>query len=230
MNPQKSFRTILFFSLILISTSSYSQSESKFDFGISTGVLQSYSIFESDLASRTNSSLSYNFALDLYFDISDLIQIRTGVSIEQYDYETFDFSLNFASDLINGSVDINKSFSTSLVDFSYLIIPIEIKYKLTGEANHLYAIGGLRPKFLVRNNSTHTFFLCGDNTSTGTAEFNNFILDLSIGFGYEFKVGSTKLFVSLSSFLGVNQINDLSMNITENSRLAGIGLFTGIRF
>ena len=178
--------------LILITTSSYCQDDSKIDVGISTGVINTYSLFEGDLASRTNSSVTFSYSLDFYYDLSDRTQVKTGVSFEKYSYGTMDYSSTFPSDFVNGNVNLFKSVLISQLDISFVTIPAEVKYKLKGGVNHIYAIGGIRPKFLVGNNSTHSFFTCDDFIASESSEINSFLLDLSIGVGYEFKFGSTK--------------------------------------
>lgn len=215
--------------LFLYTNTAFSQSESTFDLGASVGVLNTFSTFNTDLASDSDALASFSFGVILFYDLSDRLQIKSGIPLEQYSFEIIDFSPLFPSDFIDGMSDVNRSFRSSNISTSFLIIPVEIRYKLIGGINHLYATGGVRPKFLLDDNSNHSITSGTDEIESSLLGINSFILDLSFGLGYEFKLGAQKIYVEAKSFIGLNDFESFEGDTFANGRLNGLGLFAGIR-
>lgn len=207
-----------------------SQNESRFDLGLSGGILNTYSIFDSDLASRTESSVSYNFAIDLFYDLTDRLQIKTGLIYESYAYSVLDFTPLSPGDLMDGVIDVNRSFSRSDIETSSLLIPIELRYKLLGDVNHLYLSSGFSPIFLLVDNSIHSVTLGNDELPTSIIEVNSIQINLRLGIGYECNLGPLKLYTAINSFFGLSDFENFEGDAFSKSRLYGIGLSTGIRF
>jgi hypothetical protein len=216
---------------LLSTTTLISQNESRFDFGVSGGLMATYSVFDTDLANRTESSAAYNFAIDLFYDITDDDQIKTGLSYENYSFDVLDFSPRFPSDLIGGiDIDIFNSFRTGMVEASFLIVPAELRYKIFGNVNHLYLTGGLAFKFLLEDKSINNITSGDDTFSSPFLLVKNFVIDLRFSIGYEFKLGSMKYYIATKSFVGLNELEKFDGSAVADSRLYGIGLFSGLRF
>ena len=221
--------SVLIACLLLSTTSLMSQNESKFSFGISLGALTTNSIFDNDLASRTESSVSGNFAFDVFYDITDRLQIKTGLIYESYAYSVLDFTPLFPGDLIDGVIDTNRSYNRSDIETTSLLIPIELRYKLLGDVNHLYLSGGPSLNFLLDDNSIHTITVANDELPTSLIEVNSIQINLRLGIGYECNLGPLKLYTAINSFFGLSDFENFEGDAFSKSRLYGVGLSIGLR-
>ena len=165
----------------------------------------------------------------VFYDLTDRLQIKTGLIYESYAYSLIDFSLLAPGDFMDGDIDINRSFTRSDIATTSLLIPIEIRYKLLGDVNHLYLSGGPSLNFLLDDNSIHFVNLGNDDIPTSLIEVNSIQINLRFGIGYECNLGPLKLYTAINSFFGLSDFENFEGDAFSKSRLYGVGLSIGLR-
>ncbi len=184
---------------------------------------------------NTEPTNTYSVGLEfpIYFDLNDKFQILTGLAINYKKLEFSDFSLIFGCDITPElMIDSRNSFLESEVESLFLGIPLQTRYKVTGEENHLYTRFGLDILINLITNYNHILFECRQREGARNAEYElrNFIWNLELGLGYEFKVSKkTKAFIEPNIQHSINRIFNPAYPI-QNGRLLSFGILLGLRF
>lgn len=177
--------------------------------GIFLQVTQSKQVFKNEFAS---SKYLTGFAIGIqqHFDLSSKFQLRLGGAVSSIKIDEIDYSPTFGTDLdtLTWEVDIYKSYVHNVVNLLQVQFPINVRFKLAGETNHIYLAGGLEGRFVISDKfntriqesgygyldiDNEPFFKTRSPTISG-------LIDL----GYEFPVRNRKVNVSIISKFGLN--------------------------
>ncbi|NJB71549.1 hypothetical protein GGR42_002011 [Saonia flava] len=211
---------------------------------------------DSDFASNSKSGdVNLSFGINVSYDISKKLSIRSGIHRADYGYNTNDIAF---SSTLNGTADIDninyskssrsivvesslkpKSFvdnetsasapalnGNMLQQFGYLEMPLELNYALVDKKLGVNLIGGVSSMFLMDNN----IVLESDGLSTEMGEANNINpinFSTNIGFGINYKITpKTQLNVEPMFKYHLNTFSEASGSFQPYS----IGVYSGIKF
>lgn len=151
---------------------------------------------------------------------SDVFLIASGSServITSYNRDVFD----------PGKANLSYINNTMRQNFSYLELPVSIRYKIIDKALDLNLIGGVSYNFLV-NNSVYTI-LDGNKYPIGeTAGLNPLSLSSTIGMGMEYRVsGNFSLNVEPTFRYYLNPFNP---SVSSGIHPYSFGIFSGLSY
>ncbi len=229
----KTRKTILLFVFVSISSIVFSQ-EKAIHFGASFNAKITHQIFEDSRFGESNDAFSITASGNVYFDLNSKFQLITGLSYSQYQINQIDYSPILACDLTSTfSVDPFNSYFKENYNTGYLGIPLEVRWKIVGEANHLFLQFGFEGLIKVALNESLSLVECnGANEVVAEDNFlkelNNFLLLSKLGIGYEFQLSKKmKLFFEPNVEYSLTKFFKKG---SGNSNFFNIGLNTGIKF
>ncbi len=148
----KKLKSIIFVSLILLNNV-ISQDEKLVHYGFNVNPKWTIQNFENKTLGEESNSLSFSIGGEIYFAINHKIELKSGLNINQTYIEHKDYTVNFGSDFNGLELDNFKSYTEENYKILYLGIPIEGKFKIRGQENHVYFKVGFEPLFRFNNSS-----------------------------------------------------------------------------
>ena len=231
---------ILILTLILCSVFlAKSQDEKIVHLGFNVTPKITQQVFEDADLGVGETLFGFGGGLDIYYDVSNLLQLKTGLQYNYYQVSQIDYSPTFPDDNNgNGSVDIYSSWLEDIYKIHYLGVPVEGRLKVAGEENHIYAKAGIEALFKVAD--MRESYIVESQTvrekiqNNPLTELQNIVFKAKIGIGYEFKMADKmKLYVEPQleySLTGIYKEAGIIDDLTDNSRLLDVGLMMGVRF
>lgn len=115
----------------------------KIHFGLSVAPIINISNFKS--SPDVNNPFSWGMVMggDVYFDLSPILQFKTGLNFHNVTLKHRDFSPLYPDDFVNGQVDVYKSFWDFNTAYTFVGFPLQIKIKTTNKPNHIFLGGGV---------------------------------------------------------------------------------------
>ena len=181
----------------------------------------------------TNGSgeISMSYGINLAYQISDKIKVRSGVNSVNLNYNTRNVDYASARNSSAVTTQENAIIQTSSVngslnqDFSFLEIPVEVEYILIDKKLGLNLIGGASTFFLEENN----IVLESPNFTAEIGEANNlnktsFSANLGVGMNYDI---SPQFRFNLEPIFKY-QIN--TFNSSSNLNSYYFGIYSGLSF
>lgn len=169
--------------------------------GIFAQTMQTKQVFNNALGT---SEWKFSGAIGFYqhFDLGAKTQLRIGAALSSYQINETDYSPMFGSDLDTATwqVDVYKSYIDNRVEILQINIPVNVRYKLFGTANHTYIAGGLEGRFVIRDQFTARINESGhilreiDNEPFFESRIPVIAGHLEVG--YEFLTGDHKINIS----------------------------------
>ena len=149
----------------------------------------------------------YNFCFsiggDLLYDLSDAVQLKSGLYFQHTHINYRDYSPQFPSDVEDGEALIYKSYYDYDLNQYFVGLPVECRLKLGNleNANHFFLSGGCRFQYLLKTTGTVQLIESGIPWEEEELDQENFESGsiwslLTLGFGYEWQIGKGKLAVN----------------------------------
>lgn len=200
----KPFSRILLFAFLQVATLAYAQDvEKRTHFGIS--VTPQYSLQPMGARQVPTDKFGFCFSLggDLYYDLNDAVQLKSGLYVQQNSINYRDYSPQFPSDVENGEALPYKSYFDYELNQFFVGVPLEARIKLgKGEkTNHFFISGGARFQYLFKTSGTEQLVESGhqreeEDIDEEAFDSNSMWTLLTIGLGYEWKTGKGTLAVN----------------------------------
>lgn len=206
--------------------------------GIFLQLFQTKQIFNDKNAA---SSFKPGLGLGFYqhFDLSPKVQLRLGGSLSFYKMKETDYSPVFPGDINpGGSPDLKRSYFRSEVEIFQLNFPINLRFKLSDEQKHFFAITGIALGIPLFDNFNSLLNESGQSISRFDGEMFIDSRSLNIliqpGIGFEFPVSKGhKMHVEFLAGYGLlSQFTESRsgfMNFLEGKPLS-LGACVGIVF
>jgi len=137
------FFGLFLFQIMMINLLFCQESEEKVHFGLSVAPQINISDFKSDPVFNNRPSLAMAMGGDLYLDISNFAQFRTGLNFHSVTLKHRDYSPQFPGDVINGQFVPHKSYWDFNTAYTFIGLPIVFKIKAVDQPNHIFFSGGL---------------------------------------------------------------------------------------
>ena len=227
-------KLILLSVLMGFSIITYSQ-EKNFHFGASFNAKITSLNLDNEVLGSSHSEFSYTLSGNMYLDLGNKFQLISGVSFSQYHFNLIDYYPIFLCDISPNGVDPHNSYLKNSYHTSYIGIPVEGRWKITGEKNSLFLQFGFEGLYKIRLKEKTTLYECNKLSESewlpGYSKFydlNNFQLLSKFGIGYEFHL-SKKLKLFFEPNIEYSLTNYFDWELV-NSKYFNIGLNTGIVF
>ncbi len=183
---------------------------------------------------ESKNPLNISARLDLYFDLTSRIQLKSGLSYSFIKLNHKDFNLLFRCDLgFNGGEYFNSWYQDDFTAHD-IGIPLELKIKFSENKNHLYLKGGTGINFKLEDKKHTEIFACGEEEGMVVGNSNiiirKFAVALNAGVGYEFSLGKkSKVIIEpnlsfyLSKFYAGNEpILRSNLNVLQFGTMIGL--------
>jgi hypothetical protein len=188
--------------------------------------------FSSVYVRETKSSFGFMAGGDIYFDLGQQVQLRSGLQYQWSGIDYVDLSPRFPGDEENGEFIPHRSYWKFDHTNHFVGIPLEVKIKpgRAMKANHFFLTGGCRVQFLVASSGNVSLFRSGEpqdqlKLSSFLFEQNEIWGFMTMGFGYEMEFGRSRLMI--------NPVFDFPMSknykVETTARANGAQRFLGIR-
>lgn len=231
--------------LLFISTTLFAQEKSskRFSAGFSVGTIVYGQIADEKLEDPLNSHFGSAFYGNIFYKLSDRIELGLGVGVRSINLNQIDYSPLLPCDSQDGKTDIFNSFFDTKYKNVFLSVPLDVKIKLSKSANHFYINTGVEASYQVVEQSFNTLHECGVASEnfwipSSTAYFEattprKYYTMLRLGGGYQFLMDNgRRIFIEMVPEIALNKTYETpELNLLEsNSRLYGVGLKVGFRF
>ena len=225
--------------ILLTTNSIFSQkSEKLFHFGASISPKISIQKLDDKDLGTTEKELSLALSGDIYYDINEFIQLKSGVNINIIKTSQLDYSPRFSCDHNGqGGVNIYNSYYKTNIKAFYIGIPLDAKIKIVGNENHLFLLLGIQNLIKVSTSENVELIECMNRTLDVEDNFlftpKKYLAILNSGIGIEFKVFKNKKMIlqpllELSLSDTYEKVGIVS-SVINNSRLLNYGISVGIK-
>lgn len=229
---------IFFFIQSLVFSISSQETIKPYQFGIHVAPKKTTYRFQDADKSESKSQFGIEAGVDFFYHLSKKLTLKSGLSYHFLHNKQIDYSITFGSDIdfTNSGSQVNLQNSWFEDDFKahYVGLPIELRFKLLGNENHLYTKLGL--ELLWKFAGSEEIYLIENMGSASLLEMNptrklNRTLTLvNYGIGYQIKL-SNRQFLYLESQINYSTKNIFqSSSILNNSKILNLGLAFGVGF
>jgi hypothetical protein len=170
---------------------------------------------------------------DIYFDLSQTVQCRTGLLYQNTRVAYNDYSAQWPSQAMNGEFDPSNKYHWNFDHSNHFAgVPIEFKIKpgQKSNANHFFITVGSRIQFLLKASGDVRTLENGVPVGSpfGIQSFlfeqNPIWTILSGGFGYEWKMGSGKMLVQPTIDYSPTRIYRVESSARSNGNMRFFGI------
>ncbi len=230
----KAIRLIILFTFLQVATATFAQeAEKRTHFGISVTPQLSLQPMGARQVPTDKYGFCFNIGGDVLYALSGVVQLKSGLYIQQNSINYRDYSPQFPSDVENGEALPYKSYYDYELNQFFIGIPLEAKIKLgkAEKTNHFFISGGARFQYLFNTTGTEQLVESGqpwqeEDIDQEEFDSNSMWTLLTIGLGYEWALGKGKL--------AINPVFDYALtgvhNVYEFIPDYGPVQFYGIRF
>ena len=225
---------IIFFITLLYQARA--QELGRVSFGTSFYAEQAVPLFDATNLTDQNNSFGFRIAIDFYYDLNDRIQFNSGLLYKDLGLNYIDYSPLFPCDSEgDGSADAFSSWFNNEFQIRYLGLPFQVKYKLLGDANHLYIKPGFSLLFKLNDDKVTTVHSCGSPSyeidASVAFDIKSSALSFNLGIGSELGLSKQIKFIIEPEFeYGITKFFNRAPDAISNSRFLSYGIRTGIRF
>lgn len=156
-----------------------------------------------------------------HIDMGPKVQVRIGGGFSIHKIEVRDYSPMFPDDFnpATGQVDIYKSYIQNDADMIQIIIPVNLRWKLSGEARHLYIAGGFEGRVVIKDTYQSGLMESGvvyhESNSDPHFKARSPVLYGQAEWGYEFPFQKNKMNISLTGKYGLTTQFDEGNNALD---------------
>ena len=173
--------------------------------------------------------------VDLYYDIREDLQVKTGVGLHRFVMSQIDYSPLFGCDFNpNWGADIYNSYFKTKIIALYASVPIEFKWKIIEKKNHIYLKAGVEGLLKVASKDLVEVYECGMHTFNVLENSifvpRPFLVLPNAGIGYEFFAWKDKrVFIEPEVEFSIFRFYEKSP-IINNGYLLNFGVLAGMKF
>lgn len=214
------------------------QSESTVHFGFHLNANLSKLVFADSEVIEVSGGSSAGIGADMYFDVNEKLQIKSSLIYSRQTFNQKDYSLIFACDLSPFGPGDQKSFIIDEYTIHYLGLGLEVRAKLVGSTNHLYAKGGLNVLFRTAFVNSVSLVECGlparPLSLNPRGVPRNFLPEVKGGIGYEWSMGKKiKMYFEPQARISIVPVLALDGLIQSDNyypHALNMGIIAGLRF